>query len=84
VLRSTGRFTRDFLYIEDAAELNLLLLEQLLNDSTGVRGEAFNFSLETQVSVIDLVHTVCKLMGRPTRIRVLRLKSDVGSRSGLL
>lgn len=70
VLRSTGEFTRDFLYIEDAADLNTLLLGRLFDGDDGLAGEAFNFSLEVQVSVIELVEKICALMGKPPRVRV--------------
>lgn len=70
VLRSTGEFTRDFLYIEDAADVNLFLLGRLLAGDDGLAGEAFNFSLEVQVSVLELVEKICALMGEPPRVRV--------------
>lgn len=70
VLRSTGKFTRDFLYIEDAADLNTFLLGRLFDGDDGLAGEAFNFSLEVQVSVIELVEKICALMGKPPRVRV--------------
>lgn len=69
-LRSTGEFTRDFLYIEDAAELNLFLLDRLFAGADGLAGEAFNFSLEVQISVLDLVGKICAMMGRPAPVRV--------------
>jgi CDP-glucose 4,6-dehydratase len=43
VLRSDGRFTRDFQYIEDAVEAHLLVAERSGKDKT-LYGEAFNFS----------------------------------------
>ena len=70
VLRSTGRFTRDFLYVEDAADLNTFLLDRLFAGADGLAGEAFNFSLEVQISVLELVGKICALMGRPPRVRV--------------
>lgn len=70
VLRSSGQFTRDFLYIEDAAEVNLLLLAALRDGTPGVQGEALNFSLEVQLTVREMVETICRLMDVPPRIRV--------------
>jgi len=70
VLRSTGRFTRDFLYVEDAADINTFLLERLFDGASGLAGEVFNFSLEVQVNVLEMVEKICALMGRPPRIRV--------------
>jgi dTDP-glucose 4,6-dehydratase len=62
VLRSDGRFTRDFLYIEDAAEAHLLLAERLAEDES-LRGEAFNFSYGSQLEVIDIVRRVIDIYG---------------------
>ena len=60
VLRSDGKFTRDFLYIEDAAEAHLELAQQLSTDR-GLHGEAFNFSYGIQVEVISIVRRIIAL-----------------------
>lgn len=62
-LRSNGKFTRDFLYIEDAVLVNELLIQRHLSGEPTAYGEAFNFSLEVKLSVLELVETVCRLMG---------------------
>jgi nucleoside-diphosphate-sugar epimerase len=64
VLRSNGRFTRDFLYIEDAVEIQLMLAERLFQDSS-LYGEAFNFSYGLQVEVIDIVRRLAELTNKP-------------------
>jgi dTDP-glucose 4,6-dehydratase len=64
VLRSDGRFTRDFLYIEDAVDVQLLLAERLAVDRS-IYGEAFNFSYGEQLEVIDIVRRIAELMGKP-------------------
>jgi len=64
VLRSNGRFTRDFLYIEDAAEVQLMLAERLAEDPS-LYGEAFNFSYEVELEVIDIVRRLAELTGQP-------------------
>ncbi len=61
VLRSDGRYTRDYLYVEDVAAGYLRLAEAL--DDPALHGQAFNFSTETQVSVLDLVARIQRLMG---------------------
>lgn len=64
VIRSDGKFVRDFLYVQDAADAYLCLAENLsLNPA--LAGEAFNFSLEMKITVRELVQTVLELMGRP-------------------
>ena len=62
VIRSDGQFVRDYLYVEDAARAYMLLAERLSADES-LRGTAFNFSNETQIAVIDLVHRILERMG---------------------
>jgi CDP-glucose 4,6-dehydratase len=62
VIRSDGQFVRDYLYVEDAAWAYMLLAERLSADEN-LRGTAFNFSNETQITVIDLVRRILERMG---------------------
>jgi len=61
VIRSDGKFIRDYFYVEDGAAAYMLLAEQLAENPL-LRGEAFNFSNEIQVTVLDLVDRILKLM----------------------
>jgi CDP-glucose 4,6-dehydratase len=51
IIRSDGKFVRDYIYIEDAAAAYMLLAERLASDAA-LHGQAFNFSYEIQVSVL--------------------------------
>ncbi|VTT96631.1 sugar dehydratase epimerase yfng : CDP-glucose 4,6-dehydratase OS=Caldilinea aerophila (strain DSM 14535 / JCM 11387 / NBRC 104270 / STL-6-O1) GN=rfbG PE=4 SV=1: Epimerase [Gemmataceae bacterium] len=62
VIRSDGSHVRDYFYVEDGAAAYLMLAEKLAADPT-LRGEAFNFSNETQVTVLDLVRMLLGLLG---------------------
>jgi len=62
VIRSDGGYIRDYIYVMDAVEAYLLLAEKM--ERPTVRGEAFNFSNEIQLTVLDLVKKVLKLMER--------------------
>jgi CDP-glucose 4,6-dehydratase len=62
VLRSDGQFTRDFLYVEEAAKAHLMLAERLTGDIS-LRGEAFNFSHGVDITVLALVQKILALMG---------------------
>src|SRR5207248_6916628 len=62
VIRSDGTHVRDYFYVEDGAAAYLLLAEKLASDPA-LRGEAFNFSNETQVTVLELVEMLLELMG---------------------
>jgi CDP-glucose 4,6-dehydratase len=60
VIRSDGTLIRDYFYIEDAVGAYLMLAEKMAE--LDVSGEAFNFSNEIQVTVLDLAQKVLKLM----------------------
>jgi len=62
VIRSDGQYKRDYLYVEDAAAAYMLLAEQL-SQRPELHGQAFNFSNETPVTVVDLVGHILNLMG---------------------
>lgn len=61
VIRSDGKFIRDYFYVEDGAAAYLMLAEKLAADPS-LAGHAFNFSNESQVAVIDLVERLTSLM----------------------
>ena len=61
VIRSDGSFVRDYFYVEDGVGAYLHLAEQLAARPE-LRGEAFNFSNEIQVTVLELVERMRKLM----------------------
>jgi CDP-glucose 4,6-dehydratase len=63
-LRSNGRFSRDFLHIDDAVDVQLLLAQRLSDDPT-LYGEAFNFSYGERIEVLDIVHRICRLLDSP-------------------
>lgn len=62
VIRSTGQFIRDYFYVEDGAAAYMLLAEQLAAKPE-LRGEAFNFSNEIQVTVLELVDRLLAALG---------------------
>ncbi len=62
VIRSDGRSTRDYFYVEDGANAYLLLAERLAQDPS-LQGQAFNFSNGTPVTVTDLVTRILRMMG---------------------
>jgi CDP-glucose 4,6-dehydratase len=62
IIRSDGLYTRDYLYVEDGAWAYLLLAEQLAARPE-LRGEVFNFSYETRMTVLELVTKLLAVMG---------------------
>ena len=62
VIRSDGSFVRDYFYVEDGAAAYMLLAESMANNPN-LRGEAFNFSNELQVTVLELTQKILDVMG---------------------
>ncbi len=62
IIRSDGQYVRDYFYVEDGAEAYMLLAERLMQDPK-LRGAAYNFSNEAQISVLELVNTILQKMG---------------------
>src|SRR6202022_1322951 len=54
VIRSDGNYIRDYFYVEDGAAAYMLLARSLA-ERPELRGHAFNFSNEIQVTVLQLV-----------------------------
>jgi CDP-glucose 4,6-dehydratase len=61
IIRSDGKYMRDYFYIEDGAAAYMLLSERLAT-CPELRGQAFNFSNESQISVLELVNTILRKM----------------------
>ena len=57
VIRSDGTMTRDYLYVRDGVLAYLQLAECLAGDA-GLAGEAFNFSTERPLTVLELVELI--------------------------
>jgi len=62
VIRSDGQYVRDYFYVEDGAAAYMLLAEKLAADPS-LRGQAFNFSYESPVTVTELVGRILAVMG---------------------
>ncbi len=69
IIRSDGQYVRDYFYAEDGADANMILAERLAENSR-FRGEAFNFSNENKITVLELVERILALTGS-------KLKPDV-------
>lgn len=69
-VRSDGQYVRDYFYVEDGAAAYMLLAEALAQKPE-LAGEAFNFSNETQVTVLELVDRVLNVMGSNARPEIL-------------
>jgi len=61
-IRSDGSYIRDYFYVKDGVLAYLHLAEQM--DRTEILGEAFNFSNELQITVLELVNQILSLMNK--------------------
>ncbi len=61
LIRSDGEYIRDYFYIEDGAAAYMLLAEQLAARPE-LRGDAFNFSNQIQLTVAEIVAKISNLM----------------------
>ena len=62
IIRSDGTFIRDYIYIRDAVNAYLFLAEKM--DELDIHGEAFNFSNEIQLTVLELTNDILRIMDR--------------------
>jgi len=62
VVRSDGTFLRDYFFVEDGADAYLLLAEKMASDAS-LRGQAFNFSNEEPMTVLEVVEKITDALG---------------------
>ena len=62
VIRSDGKLIRDYIFILDAVEAYIMLAEKM--DDKKIHGEAFNFSNEIQMTVLEITQKILNLMNR--------------------
>ncbi len=75
VIRSDGEFVRDYFYIQDGASAYMLLAERVASN-LALRGEAFNFSNESQISVRELVELILRKTNSSLRPEILNQASN--------
>jgi CDP-glucose 4,6-dehydratase len=62
VVRSDGKFVRDYFYVEDAVAAYLELAEQM--EAKQLAGEAVNFGTEQPMTVLEVVERILERVGR--------------------
>src|SRR5262249_15193734 len=63
IIRSDGRYVRDYFYVKDGA-MAYCSLAQRMGDLRQIHGQSFNFSNERQDTVLDLVGMILRHLGR--------------------
>ncbi len=59
LIRSDGTYIRDYIYVEDGADGNITLAENLHRPE--IKGQAFNFSTANKLTVLELVKKITML-----------------------
>ena len=63
VLRSDGTFVRDYLHVDDIVSAYLLLGER--SHEQELKGQGFNFSDESPLTVMEIYRAICEAAERP-------------------
>ncbi len=66
VIRSDGKYIRDYFYVEDAVAAYVYLAECLMQNPS-LKGEAFNFSNEQPQDVLSIVNKILYIMNSPLK-----------------
>lgn len=69
VIRSDGKYIRDYFYVEDGAAAYMLLAEEM-EKHPELKGEAFNFSNEIQMTVSEIVDRILYLMNSELKAEI--------------
>jgi CDP-glucose 4,6-dehydratase len=75
IIRSDGKYVRDYFYVEDGADAYALLAEKLAG-TRELAGHAFNFSNESQLTVLELVGRILKVMGADLKPEILNQSTN--------
>jgi CDP-glucose 4,6-dehydratase len=69
LIRSNGRFIRDYIFVDDIIDGYILLAEKL--QEAKLPGQAFNFSDENPITVVELVEKIYRLIGEKPKYKIL-------------
>lgn len=69
LIRSDGNFTRDYVYVDDIVKGYILLAEKL--NKLKLTGEAFNFSNDKPVSVLQVIDEISNVVGAKLQYQIL-------------
>jgi len=66
ILRSNGKFVRDYVYVKDVVGALILLMRNIKS----IQGEAFNISSEENLSVLQLIKTIERRLMKEIKYRI--------------
>jgi CDP-glucose 4,6-dehydratase len=67
VIRSDGKFIRDYVYVKDVVDGYF----KLMNSIDKSKGEAFNFSTGYNYSVLEMVEKISKIIGKKVNYKIV-------------
>lgn len=68
MIRSNGKYIRDYVYVKDIVDATLSLAENMKK----VKGEAFNVSSNENLTVLDVVERIGQIIGKEIEYKVLK------------
>lgn len=78
IIRSDGKYVRDYIFVLDAVSAYLTLGKALIERNKNATGKAFNFGTGKPVSVLELVNAVIKISGKKVKPEILNTaKSEI-------
>lgn len=66
-IRSDGKYIRDYVYVNDVVDASLTLIKNIKR----VQGDAFNISSKENLSVVEVVKKVEKILGEKIKYKIL-------------
>lgn len=72
VIRSDGKFVRDYVYVKDVVDGYVKLMESIEK----VKGEAFNFSTGYNYSVLEMVEKISKIVGKKVAFKIVNTQKN--------
>lgn len=66
-IRSNGKYIRDYVYVKDVVNATILLAEKV----SRVKGEAFNISSFENLSVLELIKNIGKILDKQVLVKIL-------------
>jgi len=69
IIRSNGKYIRDYFYVEDAVDALMTLVEKMQDSK--IHGNAFNFSSGIHLNVLELVELILNSMEKRLKPRIL-------------
>ena len=75
VLRSSGNFLRDYVYIDDVIDGYIKIAKNMVEKNTIILGEAINFGTNKPIKVIEVVKKILKIYDKKNNFLIIKNKA---------